>query len=551
MSTRILKETMIKVNVETGKMTENSAGGLSFKVSDKDRLLRLIFLGGENGTYYIGERKLAMENAQVVVRLLANGEGQWVVDTLIDISTSGRAAKQNNLLFVLAMCARIGDKDTRQKVYLNLDKFCRIPTHLFMFIGFVEAMPGGTGWGRGLRRAVCAWYTNKKPENLAMLVTKYKNREGWTHLDILRLSHVKPTTPSQNLLLKYIAKGELPNATVFEDTTKDDEYKTWLFLKAVEILKKTDKESSAIKLLTKFPGLLCREHIPTGLLNSCAVWEVLLSTMPLTAMLRNLGKMSSIELIVSGSPSTTLVCQKLTDVGTLKQARIHPFNVLVALKTYSQGHGEKGSLTWVPVPEIEAALSLAYDLSFVNVESTGKRYVLAMDISGSMGFCGINGSSIITPQEGAAAMAMCTLRKEPECTSVAFCTELVPYPMTPDMSLKQLTELAKEYSRRMGGTDCAQPMLWALKNNVKADVFVVYTDCETWAGRISPHQALQMYREQMGIPAKLIVCAMTSNGFTLADPNDSGMLDMPGFDSAAPEIMRNFVMGQIIVKQFV
>ena len=40
----------------------------------------------------------------------------------------------------------------------------------------------------------------------------------------------------------------------------------------------------------------------------------------------------------------------------------------------------------------------------------------------------------------------------------------------------------------------------------------------------------------------LIVCAMTSNGFTLVDPDDPGMLDMAGFDSAAPEVIRNFVL---------
>ena len=30
---------------------------------------------------------------------------------------------------------------------------------------------------------------------------------------------------------------------------------------------------------------------------------------------------------------------------------------------------------------------------------------------------------------------------------------------------------------------------------------------------------------------------MTSNGFTLADPDDPGMLDMAEFDSAAPEVI--------------
>ena len=58
-----------------------------------------------------------------------------------------------------------------------------------------------------------------------------------------------------------------------------------------------------------------------------------------------------------------------------------------------------------------------------------------------------------------------------------------------------------------------------------------------------PSEALKQYRAHSGINAKLIVCAMTSNGFTLADPDDRGMLDMAGFDSAAPDIIRQFVEG--------
>jgi 60 kDa SS-A/Ro ribonucleoprotein len=52
-----------------------------------------------------------------------------------------------------------------------------------------------------------------------------------------------------------------------------------------------------------------------------------------------------------------------------------------------------------------------------------------------------------------------------------------------------------------------------------------------------------MYREQMGIPAKLIVCGMTSTGFTIADPNDAGMLDVVGFDSNVPALISDFVGG--------
>jgi 60 kDa SS-A/Ro ribonucleoprotein len=34
---------------------------------------------------------------------------------------------------------------------------------------------------------------------------------------------------------------------------------------------------------------------------------------------------------------------------------------------------------------------------------------------------------------------------------------------------------------------------------------------------------------------------MTSNGFTLANPNDRGMLDVVGFDTNAPVVIADFV----------
>jgi 60 kDa SS-A/Ro ribonucleoprotein len=36
---------------------------------------------------------------------------------------------------------------------------------------------------------------------------------------------------------------------------------------------------------------------------------------------------------------------------------------------------------------------------------------------------------------------------------------------------------------------------------------------------------------------------MTSNGFTLADPNDRGMLDVAGFDTTVPSVIADFVRG--------
>jgi 60 kDa SS-A/Ro ribonucleoprotein len=83
-------------------------------------------------------------------------------------------------------------------------------------------------------------------------------------------------------------------------------------------------------------------------------------------------------------------------------------------------------------------------------------------------------------------------------------------------------------------------MLEATKVRWKVDTFVVYTDSETWAGQVHPVQALREYRERMGIPAKLVVVGMASNGFSIADPEDGGMLDVVGFDASAPQLIANF-----------
>ena len=49
------------------------------------------------------------------------------------------------------------------------------------------------------------------------------------------------------------------------------------------------------------------------------------------------------------------------------------------------------------------------------------------------------------------------------------------------------------------------------------------------------------YRSEFVGDAKAVVVGMTSNGFTLADPNDRGMLDVVGFDTSVPAVIANFV----------
>ncbi|XP_033883710.3 RNA-binding protein RO60-like isoform X4 [Acipenser ruthenus] len=260
--------------------------------------------------------------------------------------------------------------------------------------------------------------------------------------------------------------------------------------------------------------------------------------MPLTVMMRNLGKMTADMVLTTGE--VAMVCEQLQNENILK-TRVHPFNVLMALEMYKKGSGNRGKLTWNPDKDILEALDSAFYTSFKNVEPTEKRLVLAVNVSDSMNST-VLGSSV-TAAYVAAAMTMVFARTEKDSHIGFFSHSMVPCPVTADMTLAQVV---KEFEKiTMGTTDCALPMLWALETNTVADVFIVFTDNETWLGDIHPAEALRKYRNKMGIFSKLIVCGMTSDGFTIADPQDRGMLDICGFDSGALEVIQCFVMDMI------
>src|SRR5579884_3655289 len=86
----------------------NSSGGFSFAVDDWVRLDRYLVLGTEGGSYYAGERRLTVENAEAVSRCLA-ADGGRVVRRVVEISEAGRAPENDPAVFALAMAASLGD----------------------------------------------------------------------------------------------------------------------------------------------------------------------------------------------------------------------------------------------------------------------------------------------------------------------------------------------------------------------------------------------------------------------------------------------------------
>ena len=121
--------------------------------------------------------------------------------------------------------------------------------------------------------------------------------------------------------------------------------------------------------------------------------------------------------------------------------------------------------------------------------------------------------------------------------------ELTPLTISPRQRFDDAVRAVSDLP--FGATDCALPMRYAIEREREVDTFVIYTDSETWAGDIHPVQALREYRERSGIAARLVVVGMISNGFTIADPDDPGMLDVVGFDTATPGVISGFASGSL------
>ena len=512
---------------------ENSAGGFSWAVDDWVRLDRFLVLGSEGGTYYTSEKKLTKENAGAVLRCI-NQDGPRVVSRIVEISDAGRAPKNDPAIFALAMAAGLGTARTKQVALDALPKVCRIGTHLFHF---AEAVQEFRGWGRGLRRAIGKWYLEKLPDYVAFQAIKYRQRDGWTHRDLLRLAHPKASSEEFQRVLHWIVKGTLATD---QPSTKAD-----AILAGFEELQAVATPEQAATIIYKYG--LPREAVPTEMLNFPVVWEALASEfMPYTAMIRNLATMTRVGLLTPLGAHTKQICARIIDEKRLKGSRTHPVGILAALMTYSQGKGMRGQHTWTPVPEIIDALDRAFYLSFGNVTPTGKRMVLALDVSSSMDGGTVSGVPGLTPRVASAAMALVTAAVEKSSVMVAFTTRMVELKITARTRLDDA--VAAMQALPFGGTDCSLPMKWALDLGVNADAFVILTDSETWAGSSHPVQALRTYRASRNIPAKFIVVGMVSNEFTIADPNDAGMMDCVGFDTATPDLISSFVRGDLLGK---
>ncbi len=599
------------------EMARNGAGGMVFAVGAFDRLRRFLILGSDTPTYYADGRTLTLDNIGAVLAAL-DEDGLRVVSEIVSVSDSGRAPRNDPALYALALAASYGARGTvgtsvppsapladrlvrngaaaaaevRRAAFEALPRVARTGTHLMQFVGFLESL---RGWGRGPRGAVARWLGSLDDEKLALQAVKYRQRNGWTMRDILRLAHPEVTGDARRALVDWIAHraltaedmlahearleaargGRAGRATPRRHEVRPasevvaDARSRFRLVDGYHLAQEASSAAQVARVIRSHG--IPHECVPSEFLKDKAVWDALLDGMPPNALVRNLNRMTACGLLVQGSAASRLVADRLTDETVLRKARVHPFKLLVALRVYQSGHGLLGDLAWTPAGDVVDALDAGFYAAFGLVRPTGKRFMLGLDVSGSMGTSFLAGAwkggrpipGPVSARTASAAMAMVTMAAERSCfvggftapsghsglprgfraakTPIGDFDGFSPLDVTPRRRLDDIVRAVSGLP--FGGTDAALPIAYATEKGLDVDAFVIYTDNETWAGKEHVTEALRRYRDRTGIPARLVAVGMTATEFSVVDPTDPLQLNVVGFDGDAPSLISDFVSG--------
>ena len=468
----------------------NNAGGFVWQISDKEQVIRYLVIGSEGGNYYQTPQQVSSQCASCVLRMTRTPDNfKWLIETIRDVSISGRAAKQESTLLALATAIVFAPTPAAKTEALNAVNDCvRILTHMYMLMSYMtiftsakhgisasapstateESVVGGRnppahksnvvpvaggrnphGIGRGIRRVFGEYFYSRTGIEIANLMTKYQNREGWTIKDVLTLIHIDPKRMKDDggrLAIEHVFKTKEEFEPILAAAVAKAKLEpSWgggtpallnaikeihtIVLRPAPVGVPLSQNTPEIYRITELINQvgLCREQLPSQLFKYRKVWEALLMSkgangkgkgMPLTALIRNLGKLTTAEIgiiapfstipIQSLTPTVKHICDRITDAADIKRTRIHPYTILVAMMTYKKGHGDKGGMMWSHNIHIVEALDKAFKLAFQNITPTGKRIKIALDVSGSMSAAFCTGSPVVSCATASVAMMMMT-----------------------------------------------------------------------------------------------------------------------------------------------
>lgn len=434
--------------------------------------------------------------------------------------------RPETLIFALAACARQQKSEKlRQLAYQLINELCKDTKDFLLFISYAselskqQSIPRN-GFGHGWRNAINKWYTSKNALNLAECVTKYKSRHGWTHKDIIKLSHpiIRTLEPELQLVFNYIMHGLPKTKKTFINETKIKDIID--YIEEVEDFRQCEDAIRVAGLIRT--SQLTLDHVNSKLMKSSDVWEALVDTMTLSSILENLQKMHNLGILLPESQVTEKLICALTSKDRIVKSKLQPSNFFMTLKNYEDPDGVPICLKrriarkyklrnrMLPSPDrrIIEALYSALNTSFTNVEPTGLRYLITVSIdnwkkkinseSSHLQLTDINKPWVI---EAACIIALSLIRADDKITISSFTTSdglnARPINIEKNLNFHEAIDIMK--SRSTTPPNLGKPILWAAHHRRKYDVFINVIDKMREKFDYTS-RAMDLYKKKMNLP---------------------------------------------------
>jgi len=512
------------------EMKENLASGYSFKANHWQALRRWLLTGSMSGGYYQGKEEMTEANVKTLKKCMSENPVK-VGEEIIEASKIGVSV--HTPIFATVVLST-GDKKAKGVFKDIFPKAVRTASHLYEAFNYIR---GTRGFGSVIHKAGLNWLNSKDPNELEYQFLKYQSRYDWSGRDILRVLKPKTQEELRKAVYNWVVGGteKNPLMPVFPEELER--------INVYETLKKGNlSDDEVVKAINKYN--LTHEMIPGNIQRTTSIWEALFRKMPVGATIRNLGNLTD-KGVFENRENLDILENKLTE-SNLKKAYIHPVKLAEAQMIYQDGGNTgRSKLDWTPVPRIVDTLEDAVETSFEVLEPSGQHFFHALDVSGSMG---MRSGNWLKAYQVAGIMSLATVKAEKDYFVGGFDTNFTPLRINRKTSYAQITDFRSNiWPGNFGGTDASSAYRYAIDNKIDTDVFVFWTDSESWAGGYwsqqrtgHPATLLKEYRKKVNKNAKAIYVTLVPYGdqITLVDPRDKMSYDIAGFTSQTPKLIQ-------------
>ncbi|RZF40442.1 hypothetical protein LSTR_LSTR013904 [Laodelphax striatellus] len=578
--------------------------------SPEVRLKRFLHYGSELPIYSAsrGLLKFNEKSCPSINTLITAGKEKEVGLQIIKAHSDGYAVRREALLHAMALCAlNKTSASLREMTYNAVRMVCAKPEDLFLFVNYLHDLNNNKiHSGNGLRRAISDWYLKKDVMEFAEIISKKRGYYRWTHVDLMRIAHIKSDDVARQVVIQYAFTGNIKELKEKYKNVKEAQPVLQYLKVAADVRTSQDPVMVARAIQSNSLSMGHLPHHNKDILHSDEVWCALLLGMPLEEMLDRLQFVSRHQLLSGGRRGsarnlTRRYCDAISHAKALAESPVHPARLLIELSTYNLIAKEKISLATKlkhtaavrkPPPineQIAEELAKVMDSAFKLLVPTGQRYVVAVDTRSKMWAKRCWKNRYVSCADAAALLALSVARCERDVTVGFYAGPHSPFTVvnvvTADTTLTALVASMKKHqqdeaaasepatasSTTTGGgssgragagvedaldmkllaacladsvkTPIAAQMLdWAEQNKRSVDVFVALGDNQLSTTDLATK--LNRYRSVMRLQnAKLVHVHLNGPAKNEAKSKGNGLLAVHGFDKNVPRVIEAFARG--------